>query len=149
MLIHFHEYRRSINLNLWPWVKQSKKKIYSGHLKKIRLLAVSLAFSSVQASPGRTTFLKALSYSIQNVPSSFSSHWIWVEPVAKRSTMWVTAFSHSEHLIKEERKGLCWWLSGKESTCQWRRHGFDPWSRKIPHTMEQLSPCAIATEPVP
>ena len=24
-----------------------------------------------------------------------------------------------------------WWLSGKESTCQGRRHGFDPWVRKI------------------
>ena len=24
------------------------------------------------------------------------------------------------------------WLNGKESTCQFRRHGFDPWLRKIP-----------------
>ena len=30
--------------------------------------------------------------------------------------------------------------SGKESTCQCRRHRFDPWSRKIPHAMEHLSP---------
>ena len=28
--------------------------------------------------------------------------------------------------------GLPWWLSGKESTCQCRRPGFDPWVRKIP-----------------
>ena len=28
--------------------------------------------------------------------------------------------------------GLSRWLSGKESTCQSRRHGFDPWVRKIP-----------------
>ena len=31
--------------------------------------------------------------------------------------------------------GLSKWLSGKESTCQWRRHrrhGFNPWIRKIP-----------------
>ena len=28
--------------------------------------------------------------------------------------------------------GLLWWLSGRESTCPWRRHGFDPWVRKIP-----------------
>ena len=27
------------------------------------------------------------------------------------------------------------------------RHGFDPWSGKIPHASEQLSPCASATEP--
>ena len=28
--------------------------------------------------------------------------------------------------------GLPWWLSDKESTCQCRRHGFDPWVEKIP-----------------
>ena len=28
--------------------------------------------------------------------------------------------------------GLPWWPNGKESTCQCRRHRFDPWSRKIP-----------------
>ena len=30
-------------------------------------------------------------------------------------------------------EGLLWWLSGKESTCQCRRHRFNPWSRKTPH----------------
>ena len=39
-------------------------------------------------------------------------------------------------------------LSGKESACQCRRHRFDPWSRKIPHSMEQLSLCATTIEPV-
>jgi len=28
--------------------------------------------------------------------------------------------------------GLSWWLSSKESASQCRRHGFDPWVRKIP-----------------
>ena len=28
--------------------------------------------------------------------------------------------------------GLHWWLSGKESACQHRICGFDPWIRKIP-----------------
>ena len=27
-------------------------------------------------------------------------------------------------------------------------HGFKPWSGKIPHAAEQLSPCATTTEPV-
>ena len=27
--------------------------------------------------------------------------------------------------------GLTWWVGGKESTCQYRRHGFDPWVRKM------------------
>ena len=28
--------------------------------------------------------------------------------------------------------GFPWWLSGKESSCQCKRHEFDPWVRKIP-----------------
>ena len=28
--------------------------------------------------------------------------------------------------------GLPWCFSGKESACQSRRRGFDPWDRKIP-----------------
>ena len=28
--------------------------------------------------------------------------------------------------------GRPWWLSGRESTCQCRRHGLDPWVGKIP-----------------
>ena len=42
--------------------------------------------------------------------------------------------------VKNWYLGLPWWLSGKESTCQCRRHRFDPWSRKIPHSSEQLKP---------
>ena len=37
--------------------------------------------------------------------------------------------------ITVEYFGLSWWLSGKESPCQCRRHGglrFNPWVRKIP-----------------
>ena len=32
----------------------------------------------------------------------------------------------------QETYRLSWWLSGKESTCQWRWPRFDPWVRKIP-----------------
>ena len=28
--------------------------------------------------------------------------------------------------------GLPWWLSNKESACQYRRQGFNPWVRNIP-----------------
>ena len=28
--------------------------------------------------------------------------------------------------------GIPWWLSGKESACQYRRCEFNPWVRKIP-----------------
>ena len=42
--------------------------------------------------------------------------------------------------------GLPWWRSGLESSCQCRTHGFEPWSGKIPHVAEQLSPCTTTTE---
>ena len=34
--------------------------------------------------------------------------------------------------------GLPWWLSGRESACQCKRHGFNSWSGEIPHAVEQL-----------
>ena len=51
-----------------------------------------------------------------------------------------------KHYIRKEETGFPWRLSVKESACQFRRHRFQPWSRKIPHAVEQLSPCATATE---
>ena len=32
----------------------------------------------------------------------------------------------------QHQLGLPWWLSGKESTCQFKRHEFNPWVRKMP-----------------
>ena len=56
--------------------------------------------------------------------------------------------------FKNECLGLqnVWWCSGGESTCQCGGHGFDPWSGRIPHAAEQLSPVhynywACALEP--
>ena len=34
--------------------------------------------------------------------------------------------------IANIKHGLPWWLSGKESACQCRRCGFNPWVRRIP-----------------
>ena len=45
------------------------------------------------------------------------------------------------------RRWLPWWPSDKESTCQCRRRGLDPWVESIPHAAEQLSLCATAMEP--
>ena len=52
-------------------------------------------------------------------------------------------------LKKKNKKtcGLPWWFSGKESVWQCRRHGFQPWSGKIPHAGEHLSSRTTA-EPV-
>ena len=49
-------------------------------------------------------------------------------------------------IIIEERglqntvQGLSWWLSGKESACQCRRHGFNLWSGRIPTHCRALGP---------
>ena len=51
-------------------------------------------------------------------------------------------------LLRSRFQGLPWWRNGQESACQCRGHGFEPWSRKIPHVTEQLSLCATTTEPV-
>ena len=45
-------------------------------------------------------------------------------------------------------KASSWWPSGKKSTCQCRRQGFNPWSGTIPLAVGQLSPCATNIEPV-
>jgi len=54
----------------------------------------------------------------------------------------------SEDVLKEEIPGLPWWLNGKESACQFRRHGFNSWSGKVPQAMKQLSLCPATIEPV-
>ena len=45
----------------------------------------------------------------------------------------------------------CWGFPGgavvKNPPANARRHGFEPWSGKIPHAAEQLSPCDATTEP--
>ena len=50
--------------------------------------------------------------------------------------------------FKRQYAGLPWWLRGKESAYQCRRHRFNPWYRKIPHAAKQLNPWATTTEPV-
>ena len=61
--------------------------------------------------------------------------------VCRSSLYSCTISSHMKNFILKIKKlGLLWWLSGKEFTCQCRRHVFDPWSRKILHATEQLKP---------
>ena len=55
--------------------------------------------------------------------------------------------THARGTLEKVRLGLRCWLRGKESTCQCRKRRLDPWSRKTPHTAEQLSPGSTTTEP--
>ena len=51
-------------------------------------------------------------------------------------------------LIKKDKWGLSWWLSAQESTCQRRRHEFDPWSGKCSVPQSSEAQGATAVEPV-
>ena len=50
-------------------------------------------------------------------------------------------------LILKTLAGLRWWLSGKESTYQSRRHRFDPCSRKIPQAVRPPRPVPQLLKP--
>ena len=62
--------------------------------------------------------------------------------------LWIqVCVSRVHNFQKCEIKGLSWWSSGWESTCQCRGHRLDPsMVQRIPHTAEQLSPCTTAAE---
>ena len=62
--------------------------------------------------------------------------------------MWcIHTMEYNSAFKRKEIKGF--W--GKESACQYRRHGFDPWSGKIPHASSNQacrpSYCTCALEP--
>ena len=45
--------------------------------------------------------------------------------------------------------GLPWWLGGKDSACQCKRCGFDPWAGKIPWRRNwQPTPVFLLENPV-
>ena len=58
----------------------------------------------------------------------------------------ITCVLQKKSLLRMIQSGASLWRSGEESTCQCRGHGFEPWSRKIPHAMEQLSLHVTTTE---
>ena len=84
--------------------------------------------------------------------AAWGGGWGWKTSIYEHPRLadqWIRTFITSLYLYGKyiDSTGLPWWLSGKESTCQCWRHGFDPWSGKTPHAAEQLSPHASATEP--
>ena len=55
---------------------------------------------------------------------------LWILQEESTEVMGLLSISRRE----EQDLGLLWWLCGKESTCQCRRHRFGAWSLKIPST---------------
>ena len=83
-----------------------------------------------------------------------AQHYLWYQKIGNNlnvhrlSNCSNTVVIWWNSIAKIPSKGLPWWRSGWESACQDRGHGFNPWSGKIPHAVEQLGPCATATDPV-
>ena len=54
----------------------------------------------------------------------------------RRRLLWTTWLNKCKLIILIHARYACtilpWWLSGKESTCHYRWHRFDPWAGKIP-----------------
>ena len=74
-----------------------------------------------------------------------TQNWTWLKRLSSSSLpFWPQVLTEREraprslyfkkiprHKIKSI-EGIPWWLSSEEYVCQCRRHGFDPWSDKIP-----------------
>ena len=61
----------------------------------------------------------------------------WRIPMDRGACRWaiVHGIAESDRAVPTTH----WWLSGKESACQCRRHRFDPWVRKIPWRRKRQS----------
>ena len=54
---------------------------------------------------------------------------------------------HVTACLKKAETGLPWWPVGKNPPASAGDNRFNPWSKKIPHATEQISPGTTATEP--
>ena len=71
----------------------------------------------------------------------------WTDNLLTRAATYTLTYALGSIPFKDYLGGgLPWWLSGKESACQCKRHGCDPWSEMILHAAEQLSPGSTTTE---
>ena len=70
---------------------------------------------------------------LQVVTSACSLQVEVVMEVVLHLIMYSLPFTYKPPKVSSGGRGrLPWWLSGKESTCQCRRRGFNPWVRKFP-----------------
>ena len=61
----------------------------------------------------------------------------------------LSGFSIGFYNVPSGGSGLPRGLSGKESACQCRRYGFDPWIRKIPLEDEMATHTSILAREIP
>ena len=100
---------------------------------------VNLHIGWLFGASSMVNLLEVIMVMLENVPA-FRSYVLKPLGVRLHGTVPATCF-------QRDQGGLPWWHSGWEPACQCRGHGFEPWTGKIPHAPEQLSPCATTTEP--
>ena len=101
-----------------PWTEEPGRLQSMGSLRVGHDWATSLSLSCIGEVNG-----KPLQCSCLENPRDGGAWWAAVYGVAPSQTWlkWLSSSSSSS-----------WWLSGKESGCQCRRRGSNPWIRKIP-----------------
>jgi len=139
-----------INLQLRSWTKNLKLEVVFSNFilnlvsqRSVAFLVASSAlfneFSntnySLQFCSWITPVLGAISFNYLTFMCAEGSHTgMWYLALDNSSEYkciylrWSTAGTTSKYVCD----GLPWWLKGKESTCQCRKHGFDPQLEKIP-----------------
>ena len=86
-------------------------------------LAQAIEIPKFYGDRAGTRPLLTLLFSLTFILQTMGSHWkVWSGREILPSSLY----------FKNVTAGLPWWLSDKESTCQCRRHGFDPWVVNIP-----------------
>jgi len=111
------------------------------HDFQLHLFAMDKTLAGVLAHLGVSVTLSGGSSRDHYLYSNFIS--FFVQDSRYRRSPCCTMLSGKEHRPRWTERtsfGLPWWLSGKEATCQCRRHQFNPQSRKIPLAVEQLRP---------
>ena len=114
----------------------------------------------IMGTPFSGTHLNLITYQRHHIGGWGFNIWIWgadtnIQSTTRSQRSKQEKTPNTREQVEKGRKndeikmgcpGLHWWCSGEESACQCTGHRFDPWSGKIPHAMEQLSPRATATE---
>ena len=83
---------------------------------------------------------------LMDVSWTSSGIWCWTGKPGILQSMGLQRVGHKLVTEVNWTDRLHRWLSGKEPTCQFRRHVFHPWVRKLPWRREQLPTLVFCLE---
>ena len=85
--------------------------------------------SSCLSLEGPLLWIRVRPYNCTPVCKDVGQLWVWPLPPSRPVWRCSVCMSFNKSCVWA---GLPWWVNGKEPACQCRRHGFNPWVRKIP-----------------